>query len=147
MELYATGFKTSMDVYIWIYLYTINERGLINNLQRGRRHICLRQWNFSFISSHPPRLSDLSSRPFPFPLLVLVRFPMSSAKPARRKLGSLRFRHEVGRIRHEKNMIWTRSCGRGEEPVLEKGQVAKIGLEQVIEKVTDQRYNTNDTVD
>lgn len=29
MELYATGFKTSMDVYIWIYLYTINERGLL----------------------------------------------------------------------------------------------------------------------
>lgn len=105
MELYATGFKTSMDVYIWIYLYTINERGLINNLQRGRRHICLRMWNFSFISSHPPRLSDLSSRPFPFPLLVLFRFPMSSSKPARRELGSLRFRHEVGRIRHEKNMI------------------------------------------
>lgn len=39
------------------------------------------------------------------------------------------------------------SCRRNEEPVLEKGQVSKIGLKQIIDKVTDKRYDANDTVD
>lgn len=145
MELYPQDpQKAWMFTFGSLSIY--NER-IGNNLKWGRRHICLRLWNFSFIPSHSPRLSDLPSRPLPFPLLILFRFPMSSTKPARRELGSLRFGHKVGRSRHEKNVVWTRSCGRGEEPVLEKGQVAKIGLKQVIEEVTDQRYDTNDTVD
>lgn len=85
-------------------IYTQWER-IANNLQFRRRHICLRLWNFSFISSHSPRLSDFSSRPLPFLLLVLFRLPMSPAEPASRVLGSLWFWDKVGRIWHEKNVV------------------------------------------
>lgn len=145
LQLWAGEFTKAWTLHIWFYPHSMER--IANNLQFRRWHITLRLWNFSFISSHPPRLSDLSSRPFPFLFLVLFRLPMSPAEPASRVLGSLWFWDKVGGIWHEKNVVWTRGCGRSEEPVLEKGQVSKIGLEQIIEKVTDKRYDANDTVD